>query len=90
MVAITTFATGGRTMRADDELTSNDPVVKSHATYFACAGTPRPAEAAEPAPVMVATPQLRGARRTCDRDGRGRPLRSDAPVGEAVSGPVRG
>jgi hypothetical protein len=65
MVAITSFAHAGRTIRDGDELAGKDPVVASHAPYFAPSGTPRSEwprplvalprreEPAPPPPVMV-------------------------------------
>jgi hypothetical protein len=67
MVAITAFAHAGRTIREGEELPGKDPLVRTHTTYFVPVGTPRsewpeppvaqprPLEAAESAPVMVAT-----------------------------------
>jgi hypothetical protein len=67
MVAITTFAQAGRTIREGEEVSGADSIVTSHTSHFAPAGTPKSewpappsatlgaAEPAPPAPIVVAT-----------------------------------
>jgi hypothetical protein len=67
MVAITTFAQAGSTIREGDELPRTDPMVTSHTSYFVPACTPKSdwpeplgalhsaPEPAPLAPVVVAT-----------------------------------